>query len=134
MCASVALPQQGLPKSSRLRKRFEFVSVQRRGVRASVGALVLIARSCRNQTAGRVGFTVPKKVGPAVVRNLIKRRLRHLAGAYQCAFAQRDLVVLALRRSAEISFRRLRQDFARACSLLNKKMNNKQSNKRRSHG
>lgn len=108
--------------------------MQRRGVRASVGTLVLIARSCRNGAAGRVGFTVPKKVGPAVVRNLIKRRLRHLAGAYASVFAQRDLVVLALHRSALTPFHRLHQDFVRACSLLDKKINNRRSGKEKSHG
>lgn len=32
----------------------------------------------RASTAPRIGFVVSKAVGPAVTRNLVKRRLRHL--------------------------------------------------------
>lgn len=39
---------------------------------------------CRRQSAAKttqVGFVVSKAVGPAVTRNLVKRRLRHLTRA-----------------------------------------------------
>ena len=48
-------------------------------------------------TQSRVGFVVSKAVGGAVVRNRVKRRLRHLvAGELVGAEVPRDVVVRAL--------------------------------------
>ena len=46
-----------------------------------------------------MGFVVSKKVGNAVTRNRVKRRLRHLARGYDLA-APCDVVVRALLSSA----------------------------------
>ena len=59
----------------RLKKRPEFLAAARDCSWATPG-LVLQARNRRDQGAVRVGFTVTKKVGNAVERNRIKRRLR----------------------------------------------------------
>lgn len=49
----------------------------------------------------RVGFVVAKAVGPAVVRNGVKRRLRHLVRPYLTrAPGGTDVVVRALPRAA----------------------------------
>ncbi|MGB5093809.1 MAG: ribonuclease P protein component [Parvibaculum sp.] len=67
----------------RLRKRREFLAVAT-GHKWAAPGLVLQARA-REQAGGiaspdiRVGFTVTKKVGSAVIRNRAKRRLRAAA-------------------------------------------------------
>ena len=69
---------------STLKKRAEFLQV-RGGRRWSTPSFVLEARSrCEagSKPAGaRFGFTVSKKIGSAVIRNRVRRRLRALASA-----------------------------------------------------
>lgn len=79
-----------LPTDNRLRRRQDFAAAVRRGRRAGRPLLVVHLRPGPNReredphAAGgkpppaRAGFVVSKAVGPAVVRNLVKRRLRHL--------------------------------------------------------
>uniref|UniRef100_UPI0037C74ACE ribonuclease P protein component n=1 Tax=Nocardioides terrisoli TaxID=3388267 RepID=UPI0037C74ACE len=50
----------------------------RRGTRAGGPVLVLHLRDTDEQRPVQVGLVVSKAVGPAVTRNLVKRRLRHL--------------------------------------------------------
>lgn len=63
------------PKSARLKTRPEFRKVQREGRRIQ-GALLVFLITSENFTCPRLGITVSKKFGPAVARNLFKRRVR----------------------------------------------------------
>ncbi|TJZ50183.1 ribonuclease P protein component [Streptomyces piniterrae] len=75
-----------LPTEHRLRRREDFATAVRRGRRAGRPLLVVHFRSGATDphAAGecvpptRAGFVVSKAVGVAVVRNRVKRRLRHL--------------------------------------------------------
>lgn len=74
-----------LAKANRLNKHGSFSYVYRNGKRFAEPDLVLI---CTPARTARVGFSVSNKVGKAVVRNKVKRRLRasvqnrisHMAG------------------------------------------------------
>ncbi|WP_392507718.1 ribonuclease P protein component [Naumannella halotolerans] len=66
-----------LPAATRMRSSEEFRATVRQGVRAGRPTLVVHGRCGTGST--RVGFIVSKAVGNAVVRNRVKRRLRHLA-------------------------------------------------------
>jgi ribonuclease P protein component len=70
-----------LPAARRLRHRAEFTDVVRRGRRAAAAGLVVHATAEVGGHPARVGFIVGKVVGPAVVRNRVRRRLRHLMAA-----------------------------------------------------
>ena len=63
-----------LSKANRLNKHGSFSYVYRNGRRFAEPDLVLICTPARNNV--RVGFSVSNKVGKAVVRNKVKRRLR----------------------------------------------------------
>ncbi|MBE7210138.1 MAG: ribonuclease P protein component [Gluconacetobacter diazotrophicus] len=63
----------------RLKRRAEFLLVAAKGAKAPMPGLVLQARRRNDATPARLGFTVTKKVGNAVVRNRTKRRLREAA-------------------------------------------------------
>lgn len=63
---------------------------------------------------GRVGFVVSKAVGPAVTRNRVKRRLRHLAREHVSSLpGSAVLVVRALPEAASASYEELRTDLGR---------------------
>ncbi|MFE2561748.1 ribonuclease P protein component [Streptomyces sp. NBC_00090] len=75
-----------LPTENRLRRREDFATAVRRGRRAGRPLLVVHLRSGATDPHApgesapptRAGFVVSKAVGVAVVRNQVKRRLRHL--------------------------------------------------------
>jgi ribonuclease P protein component len=107
-----------LAARSRVRRRPEFTAVMRGGRRAGAQRLVvhLLAAPERSTTAPpRAGFIVGRSVGPAVVRNRVRRRLRHLVAALLADLpAGSLLVVRALPAAATSSFAALGDDLDRA--------------------
>ena len=74
-------PGNGAPAPTRLKRRAEFLRVAGRGSKAPTPGLVLQALRRGDDAPARLGFTVTKKVGNAVVRNRMKRRMRELVRA-----------------------------------------------------
>lgn len=71
------------------------------------GYLVLYARP-NHSAANRVGITVGKKLGKAVVRNRVRRRLREVYRLHEEQFKPGwDLVVVARSRCIQASFDKL---------------------------
>ena len=66
---------------ARLKRRAEFLRVAGKGRKAPAPGLVLQVLVRGDQDPVRLGFTVTKKVGNAVVRNRTRRRLRAAARA-----------------------------------------------------
>jgi len=64
---------------TRLRQRADFLRVASRGRKQAVHGLVLQVLDRGDEAAARVGFTVTRKVGNAVVRNRTRRRLKEAA-------------------------------------------------------
>ena len=67
-----------LSKANRLNKHGSFAYVYKKGKRLSETDLVLYFTPAKT---ARVGFSVSNKVGKAVVRNKVKRRLRAAVNA-----------------------------------------------------
>ena len=66
-----------IAKEMRLRRRADFVAVQSNGMKLHGRHVLALARKRSEPLLpGRLGLTVTKKVGNAVVRNRIKRMLR----------------------------------------------------------
>ena len=75
------------------------------------GYLVLYARKNRTAT-NRVGVTVGKKLGHAVVRNRVRRRLREVYRLNEELFAPGwDIVVVARSRCISANFGKLTQAY-----------------------
>lgn len=120
-------PPRMLPDVHRMRTSGDFTATVRTGVRVSRTCLVVHAR-----TAGppsRVGFVVSKAVGNAVVRNRVKRRLRHslrdIVGtdpADRASTTNLQVVVRALPRSAQASYTELDREVTSAWKQADKKL------------
>src|SRR5215471_12317369 len=84
-----------LPPAARMRRRTEFSAAIQSGSRAGRPLLTghLLVRDAVAQPP-RVGFTVSRAVGPAVIRNRVKRRLRHLTAGYLQSLPAGSLLVL----------------------------------------
>ena len=72
-------PQGATTSLARLKRRADFLRVAAKGRKAAVHGLVLQAQPRDDDGPVRVGFTVTKKVGNAVVRNRTRRRLKEAA-------------------------------------------------------
>ena len=81
-----------LDKAHRLNKHGSLAYVYRKGVRLSEPDVVLIYTPARSV---RVGFSVSNKVGKAVVRNKVKRRLRASVAAHLHGMAGCQAIVVA---------------------------------------
>jgi len=84
---------------------------------------ILLVRDRKDQDqAMRVGLTVTKKIGGAVVRNRMKRRFRALAREIVPAkgFAGADHVMIGRARGVEREFALLRSELASALDGLRK--------------
>ncbi|HET6922642.1 MAG TPA: ribonuclease P protein component [Anaeromyxobacteraceae bacterium] len=79
---------------SRLRRRREFLAVQRRGKRLHVGPLVVLALRSGGSRA-RLGVTVSSKIANAVTRNRIKRWVREAFRGVAAGLPAVDVVVVA---------------------------------------
>lgn len=103
-----------LPKSQRLKRPGDFGITVRHGSRAATPTVVVHVRHLQHNPPEftRVGFVVSKKVGDAVTRNRVKRRLRHLALEMTSPFPT-DVVVRAL-PGAAVDPGRVAADFADA--------------------
>jgi ribonuclease P protein component len=100
----------------RLKRRAEFLRVAAKGRKAATHGLVLQALVRDDQAPARIGFTVTKKIGNAVVRNRARRRLKEAARLElaQHAVAGVDLVVIGREGTRRRDFTDLRDDLRRA--------------------
>ena len=108
------------PPPARLKRRAEFLHVAFKGRKAPVHGLVLQALARGDQEPARVGFTVTRKVGNAVVRNRTRRRLKEAArlllGAHSVTGV--DLVVIGRDATRTRPFPALIDDLRRALAKL----------------
>jgi ribonuclease P protein component len=102
-----------LPAAQRLRRSTDFAAAVRGGRRVGRGTLVvhLLLDEPAQASTARAGFVVSKGVGNAVVRNKVRRRLRHLVRPLLPTLpAGALLVVRALPAAASASFHTLGAD------------------------
>ncbi len=104
------------PASQRLTRRAEFLRVAGSGTRTAVHGLVLQALPRGDTAPARLGFTVTKKVGNAVIRNRTRRRLKEAARLLlrEQPVCGVDLVLIGREATRGRDFSDLMDDFRRA--------------------
>lgn len=103
-----------------IKARRDFLAL-RNGRKASCSAFLLVMRAnSANEGAARVGLTVTKKLGGAVLRNRIRRRLRAASREVfpEFAAADADYVLIARKAAYDRNYPALLDDMKRALLRL----------------
>jgi ribonuclease P protein component len=119
--AARARPQEA-QRLETIKKRADFLAANS-GMRASTPGFILLVRDRKDSDpVMRVGFTVTKKIGGAVVRNRMKRRFRALAREVvpTRGVPGADHVMIGRATGLERDFSQLRADLAGALDRFRK--------------
>jgi len=103
-----------LPRTACLRKRAEFLRAYEKGKRVMAASCVIYILE-NGLPHSRLGVTVSRKVGKAVTRNRVKRRLREIfRTSSELPSPPCDIVVNARRATPAIPYRWIKKDFLKA--------------------
>ena len=112
-------PQEA-QRLSTIKKRADFLAANGGRRVPTPGFILLVRDRADSDPAMRVGFTVTKKIGGAVVRNRMKRRFRALAREIipVKGLAGSDHVMIGRAKGVEREFAQLRSELTRALDGL----------------
>jgi len=115
---SVYLGGRSMQFSKSLKQNHLFRRLYRRGESTADRYLVLYFR--RNGLAGnRLGITVSAKLGHAVVRNRLRRRLREIYRLHETELPRGyDLVLVGRKAAVDADYHRLERSFLRLAAKL----------------
>ncbi|HEY4775411.1 MAG TPA: ribonuclease P protein component [Xanthobacteraceae bacterium] len=106
------------PRWERLRRRADFLAIAA-GAKVHVAGFVLQTRDRGDRAPPRLGYTVSKKVGSAVERNRVRRRLREVVKVSAARLREgHDYVLVGRRAALDLPFERLAQDLTGALGRL----------------
>jgi ribonuclease P protein component len=109
-------------KAHRLTRASEYQRVKREGLVRRGKLLTLSAIAVENSGLSRVGFITSRRVGSAVIRNRVRRRLREIVRRHQHDLRQDSWIVLIAKRdAANASYHALEDEWlrlARRASIL----------------
>lgn len=111
----------------RLKRRSDFLCARDSGLKWVSKTVILQAtpsKTCHNREKSRVGFTVTKKLGNAVMRNRVKRRLRAAAATALPKVMRRgyDYVLIARHGVDQVAFDQLTNDIGWCVRRLHQKI------------
>jgi ribonuclease P protein component len=87
-------------RARRLARASEYERVKRDGLVRRGNLLMLSATAVENSGPCRIGFITSRRLGSAVVRNRVRRRLREIVRQHQHDLRQDFWIVLIARRDA----------------------------------
>ena len=98
-----------------IKKRIDFIKISKKGKRIFAKGFIL-QKYKRDlpikENAARVGFTITKRIGNAVVRNKIRRRLRTIMREIVNNYLKKnyDYVIIANKKSLSMDYKELKSD------------------------
>jgi len=111
---TVSGPGQRFRPEDRVRRKADFDEAYARGRRISSRLFTLIA-CASGHGRPRLGVTISKKVGRAVVRNAVRRRIREVFRRNRNAFVSDIDIIIHVRPAAsQASFKALEGEFLEA--------------------
>ena len=122
------IQRETFPRSARLLRHADFEQVYKRGKR-HFSALMTVFFLPREQDGGmRVGFTVGKVLGGAVIRNRMKRRLREAVRLEGFRSIAVDVVINPKKSLLDAEFPIVRKEVGRAFQVIEQKLSEKRNN------
>lgn len=101
-----------------LKKNYEFRRLYSKGKTSANGLLAFYVRQTRRR-GNRLGLTVSVKLGNAVTRNRVRRRLKEIYRLREASLKTGlELVVVARSRAASAEYRDLERAFDALCRRL----------------
>ena len=98
-----------MKKSYRVKSEKDFNAIFKSG-QSFANRKFVIYKLEKKQRHFRVGISVSKKLGNAVMRNKIKRRIRHVLIAHRAELATLDFVVIARKGVEFLTYQELEQN------------------------
>ena len=107
-----------MKRTTTVKENYEFRRMYAKGKSGVSSCLVVYYRPNR-RGHNRLGVTVSTKLGHAVVRNRVRRRLREIFRLSQGQMKQGyDVILVARTRAAHVDYWELRRAFEKTCKKL----------------
>ncbi|MEZ5707897.1 MAG: ribonuclease P protein component [Blastomonas sp.] len=109
-----------ITRTATITRRADFLAANRGMRSVTPGFILLVHPNPANGDAMRAGFTVTRKIGNAVVRNRMKRRLRALTRQWlpDHGIAGADHVLIGRASGIERNFAQMGEEFRSALSRI----------------
>lgn len=105
---------QRFPRSARLTQTGEFAQMREEGKASHSRFFVLSVRDLRSSDPTRAGFITSRRVGNAVARNRVRRRLREIVRRARPELKPGFWIVLIARRpAADATYQQLHDEWLR---------------------
>jgi ribonuclease P protein component len=113
-------PRRKFPRSVRLLRHSDFERVYKQGRRHFAAHMTVFYLPRQKEEGVRVGFTVGKVLGGAVVRNRMKRRLREAVRLHGTIPAAMDVVINPKKSLLNAEFVDVQREIRRAFEVIEK--------------
>jgi ribonuclease P protein component len=110
---------ESFPKSSRLRRRSEFLRVQDGGRKLHTDSFLVFVSPQKEAGPTRVGVTASRKLGGAVQRNRVKRLVREVFRRHKMLFpGGLDVVFVAKKSAVDADYDQVVREIEKLCRRL----------------